>query len=110
MSQLQDHAPQTKRDAASEDIHLRNYDMEQSHRVWINVVADGEQLLETTRRLRPGGVRSIEDTLPPGEYDIEVGIDGLRREVERCRVGDAPERTVVVEMGNGIVSITEGLH
>ena len=95
---------------ANETIHIRNYDVETSHSVWINVVDDGERAFETTRRLRPGEACSIGGAVAPGEYDIEVGVDGLRREATRCHVGAAPELTALVEVGNGVVSVTEGTH
>lgn len=92
------------------EIHIRNYDVETGHSVWINVVDHGDQVLETTRRLRPGEVRNVTGAIPPGEYDVEVGVDGLRREVVRCRIGPGPEQTALVELGNGVVSVTDGLH
>lgn len=95
--------------SATEDIHLRNYDGDRAHTVWLNVVADGERVFETTRRLPPGGAASVADALEPGEYEIEVGSDGLRRTVGSCRIGDAPDETARIEMGNGVVSITSGL-
>jgi hypothetical protein len=54
-------------------------------------------------------VESETGLLPPGEYDVEVELDGLRRWAGRCRVDDGPEHTVLVEVGNGLVSITEGI-
>lgn len=99
-----------RRDAETGDLHLRNYDMEVGHRVWINVVDDGEQVFETTTRLEPGEADSVAGAVPPGEYDIEVGIDGLRRTVGRCRVGYGPGRTALVEIGNGVISVTQGIH
>lgn len=94
---------------APEEIHVRNYDVETSHSVWINVVDDGERAFETTRRLRPGEVYSVTGAVGPGEYDIEIGVDGLRREVVTCRIGDDPEETALVELGNSVVSVTEGI-
>lgn len=111
MSQFhQEQSARTRGEATVEDIHLRNYDMETAHRVWVNVVADGDRVFEKTVRLGPGGTASIDGAIPPGEYALEVGIDGLRREVEHCHIGAGPERTALVEMGNGVVSTTQGLH
>lgn len=112
MSQHGSEPPTTATETAATDevLRARNYDVETSHTVWIHVVDDGEQRLETTRRLRPGETRTVAEAIPPGEYDIEVGIDGLRREVGRCRVGPDPERTALVEVGNGVVSVTEGVR
>ena len=107
MSQSPRDTLQTRRDATTEDIALRNYDLERSHRVWVTVVGDGDRLLETTRRLRPGEERGIDSSIAPGEYDVEVGIDGLRRTVENCQIGGDAERTVLVEMGNGLVSVSQ---
>jgi len=111
MSQRRSNPPVTATETAATDelFHIRNYDIETSHTVWIHV-GEGEQRLETTRRLRPGETRTVAEAIPPGEYDIEVGIDGLRRTVGRCRVGPDPERTALVEVGNGVVSVTEGVR
>jgi hypothetical protein len=96
-------------ETATEDIHIRNYDTRESHTLWVRVVEDGTCVFERSYRLRPGEAESELDALPEGEYDVEVELDGLRRRVGRCEVGEGPERTVLVEMGNGTVSVTEGV-
>jgi hypothetical protein len=110
MSQQQTLQTRAGREATAEDIHLRNYDAERTHRVWVTVVDGGERVVETTRRLRPGETASIEGDLPPGEYDVEVDIGGLQRTVEDCQIGDGPDRTLLVETGNGLVSLSQGVR
>jgi len=92
----------------SEDVHLRNYDARETHHLWLRAVGEG-RTVERTYRLGPGTTESETGLLPPGEYDVEVELDGLRRWAGRCRVDDGPEHTVLVEVGNGLVSITEGI-
>ncbi|MEF8842613.1 MAG: hypothetical protein V5A62_13465 [Haloarculaceae archaeon] len=72
---------ETARTVGSEEVHLRNYDARETYT----------------------------DALPPGEHDVEVELDGLRLWAGHCRVGRRPEHTVLVEVGNGPVSITEGV-
>jgi hypothetical protein len=110
MSQQKATQGSSRREATVEDIHVRNYDAERTHRVWVTVVDDGERVVETTRRLRPGETASIESDLRPDEYDVEVDIDGLQRTLEGCRIGDRPDQTLLVETGNGLVSLSQGVR
>jgi hypothetical protein len=98
----------TVRSVESEDVHLRNYDARETHHLWLRAAGE-DRTVERTYRLGPGTTESETDLLPPGEYDVEVELDGLRRWAGRCRVDDGPEHTVLVEVGNGLVSITEGI-
>ena len=95
----------TVRGVESEDVHFRNYDARETHHIGLRVVGE-DRTVERTYRLGPGTAESETDLLPPGEYDVEVELDGLRRWAGHCRVGDGPEHTVLIEVGNGLVSIT----
>jgi hypothetical protein len=92
----------------SEDVHVRNYDARETHRLGVRAVGGG-RTVERTYRVGPGATESERDALPPGEYDVEVELDGLRRWTGHCRVDEGPEHTVLIEVGNGLVSITEGV-
>ena len=77
---------------------------------------------ETTYELPPGAVTTEMEVVPPGRYDVRVvgtagpagggsGDTSTKQiaEAARCNVGEEPPQTIVVEVGNGIVSVTEGV-
>ena len=122
----------------SEQLCLRNYDEHRSYRVRVSVsrpdalsrdgttAANGatgadECQYEATFELAPGEVATEMEVVPPGRYDVTVAgtadpasdrRDTAPTPVEAaaaCNVGAEPPQTVVVEVGNGVVSVTEGL-
>jgi hypothetical protein len=97
------------RGVGSEAVHVRNYDGHETHHVRLRAVDGAGHAIERSYRLAPGTTESERDALPLGEYDVEVEVDGLRRWAGHCRVDLRPEHTVLVEIGNGLVSITEGV-
>lgn len=83
---------------------------------------DSQYEYEATYELAPGAVTTEMGIVPPGRYDVIVvgtadptGGDrsdtGTKpvEEATTCNVGEEPPRTIVVEVGNGIVSVTEGV-
>jgi hypothetical protein len=95
----------------SEDVFLRNYDPHRGYDLEVSIVdADGHPTFEETFYFQPGGTESVEDAVDPGIYDVTVVLDGRRHETATCRIGSAPEHTVHAELGNGTVSLTEGLY
>lgn len=95
--------------AHSEEIHIRNFDTTQSYDLTLSVCMDDETVLSNTYHLTPGRRISEIYQLPPGVYDVEVTLDSRQRETARCEIGSAPERTALIEIGNGTVSVTQGL-
>ncbi|MFB6361230.1 MAG: hypothetical protein ABEH59_07890 [Halobacteriales archaeon] len=94
----------------SEDIHIRNFDHQWGYDLAIEAVdEDGETVLEKRYYLQSGRVESELDVLPAGEYEIEATLDNLKQETLWCRIDDDPEHGVVIEVGNGALSLTEGL-
>jgi len=95
----------------SEDLFVRNYDPYRRYDVTLSVsAADGTPAFEERYSFRPGQVAGERDVLPPGTYEVTVALGGCRRKRATCRVGPSPEHTIHVELGNGIVSVTEGLY
>lgn len=77
---------------------------------------------ESTHELGPGEASSELEIVPLGRYEVQVsasfqpvreghpdGTAGTDEETTDCNVGDRPPQTVVVECGNGIISVSEGL-
>ncbi len=98
------------RTARSEDLHVRSYAHEWAYDVTVEVFTpDGDVAFEADYYLQPGDVESEVDALPAGEYEVRATLDDDDRRTLRCRIGSSPDRTVVVEVGNGVLSLTEGL-
>lgn len=94
----------------SEDIHLRNFDVERTYDLTLKV-RDGDGLMFANRyHLTPGKTVSELDRLPPGEYIVQATINGHRTELTVCEIGATPEKLALVEVGNGTVSVTEGVY
>ena len=95
----------------TEDMHLRNYDPFCEYDLTVTVSDEsGRRVFQRRYYFRPGEVESERDLLEPGTYEVTVELDNRRRETTTCRVGPDPDRTVHVELGNGTVSVTEGLY
>lgn len=99
----------TRSAVRSEEIHIRNFDDTRSYDLTLTVRLDGESALSDTYYLTPGRRISEIDRLPAGIYDITAELDNRQRETVRCEIGSTTRRTALVEVGNGIVSVTQGL-
>jgi len=108
-SRLDGSAPQT-RAATSEEIHIRNFDTAHSSTLTLRVRDEGDLAFAKRYQLEPGTTESVCGELPDGEYVVIVELDGHRRERARCRIGPQPDETALIEVGNGTVSLTQGLY
>lgn len=98
-------------DRVSEDVFVRNYDFERTYRLTLFLEAvDGSDTYERSYHLRPGQAVSELGVVDAGEYRVRVELDGARRAFDRCSVGPSPAETILVEVGNGVVSVSEGLY
>lgn len=95
----------------SEEVFVRNYDVERTYRLTISLTAvDGDDEYATTHRLRPGQAVSELGVVEPGRYRVRVDCDGARHATDEVFVGPAPAETLLIEVGNGAVSVSEGLY
>ncbi|WP_436933886.1 hypothetical protein [Halovenus marina] len=95
---------------ASADLFIRNFDTTRTNHLTVRV-RDGDGIVFASRyALTPGKTECEVDRLGPGEYDVIVELDSQRRERATCRIGPGPEKTALVEIGNGTVSVTQGLY
>lgn len=106
-----------------EQLHLRNYDGSRRYRLTVTVSRPGTPVEhEATYELDPGDAASELEIAPPGRYEVRVsgsfrpageersdGTAGTDEATANCNVGDRPPQTVVVECGNGVVAVSEGL-
>ena len=102
-------SPVAAADPRHEDLHVRNFDIERRYTLRIEVRND-ETVLQREYRLGPGERRSETDRLPPGTYTVVASLDGGRRRVARCTIDDRPSNAALIEVGNGTVSVTDGLY
>lgn len=94
----------------SEDIHLRNYDYQWGYDIVVEVVEPtGDAVFEKRYYLQPGRVESELDAIPAGEYEIRAVLDGQERSEITGRIGPGLDGTAVIEVGNGALSLTQGL-
>lgn len=95
----------------SEQIHIRNHDHQCGYDLTLEITdADGKVVFEKRYYIQPGQVESELDALPAGEYHIRATLDNLDEERLQCRIDTSPDDTVVIEMGNGVHSLTQGLQ
>jgi hypothetical protein len=95
----------------SEDVRIRSYDRRRSYDLDVEVVAAagrGRSLLHRRYVVEPGATMCEVDLLPAGEYEVHVTLDNAHHDVLRCRIDDRPAHTAVIEVGNGVVSLTDG--
>lgn len=94
----------------SEDLLLRNHDFQWGYDVAVEVRNDDGVAFEKRYYLQPGGARSELDVLSAGEYAVRVVLDDRREATAECVVGEGPDRGVLVEVGNGAVSLQDRLY
>jgi hypothetical protein len=95
---------------SDETLVLRNYDGETTHEVAVELRdADDEIAFQQTYTLTPGAVTSIQTRLPRAVYRVDVRVDGSDSSSADCLVGSGPSETALVEVGNGLVSVAEGV-
>lgn len=95
----------------SEQVHIRNHDHQLGYDLNLEIVdAAGGVVFEKRYYLQPGQIESELDALPAGEYEIRATLDNHQAETLQCRIDADPMDTVVAEMGNGVLSLTQGLR
>jgi hypothetical protein len=100
--------------ATDESLVVRNYH-HQTVEITVQLLGpDGDVAFDRTYELGPGDVASTPTRLQRGVYrvvarldDDALGTDG--RDTADCLVGSDPTETALVEAGNGVVSVTEGV-
>lgn len=106
----------TELSVTDESIVLRNYDDTATHTVTVRLRGVNEAVaFERTYELAPGRTRSIRTRLPRGVYTAEARreheptLTGDPADSEPVLVGSGPNETALVELGNGLVGVSEGV-
>lgn len=91
-------------------VAIRNYDSTDTHEVTIRLRdADGEVAVSRTNTIPPQGVVLISEPIKRGVYCVEAHIDGACLASTECLLGPVPTETALVELGNGITNVADGL-
>jgi hypothetical protein len=94
---------------SDETLVLRNYDGTATHEVTVRFHdATGELAFERAYTLSPGSVLSVTTRLERGVYRVEARVDGGQPSTLECLVGSGPDETALVEIGNGLLCVSEG--
>ncbi|MUW14867.1 hypothetical protein GJ633_09475 [Halorubrum sp. CBA1125] len=93
----------------SEDLHVRNHDPRTDHDVRLTIRRDGDRCHHAEYHLLPAQSGSSVNLLQSGEYTVTAVVDDTERETATVRVSDDPNQTIVVEIINGSVRISEGV-
>lgn len=100
----------TARDT-TEEIFIRNYDHQWGYDLDLVVATpDGEPVFRKQYYLQPGHTVSERDVLRSADYQLHVTLDNSHEESRQCRIDSSPAHTAVIEVGNGVLSLTEGLQ
>ncbi|WP_147435633.1 hypothetical protein [Halobellus sp. Atlit-38R] len=94
----------------TEDIHIRSYGQHTASDLAVEVTtASGDVVFESQYTIKPGAMKSEVNTLPPGKYTVRAALNSECQETCCCHIDAAPDHTAVIEIGNGVLSLTEGL-
>ena len=90
-----------------EQIYCRNYDPTSGYDLNISIrrldtIAFDERLYR-----QPGRLRTLSDVVPSGTWQVSVSLDRQTARTAVCSIGPSSEQTVVVECGNGTLSVTD---
>jgi len=95
---------------STEDVLIRNHDFQWGYDLEVTVTrADWETVHDERYYLQPGETKSEFGLLDPGNYEFHVVLDNRRELTTRVDVDDATDG-VLVELGNGAVSVHDGLY
>lgn len=97
-----------KPSVGTEAIHVRNYD-DAERVLTIRVSNERDRVFDHEYHLAPRERVSERHALPPGVYDVVVELGDDRQRLEECTVGLRPEHTILVETGNGRISVSDGI-
>jgi hypothetical protein len=94
----------------TEDILIRNYDHRTGYDLQLTVTTHSDTTtFQKQYYLPPRAVVSECDPLSSVDCEITAVLDDVQEASGHCRIDSSPDHTAVIEVGNGILSLTEGL-
>lgn len=95
---------------SGEAVVVRNYDSSVEHHVTVRLLDRNDELVVSrTKPVPPQSVVSLSAELDRGVYRVHVRVDDERLTTAECVVGSGPTETALVELGNGVVSVVDGI-
>jgi hypothetical protein len=92
-----------------ETLVLRSYDGSRTRTVTVRLLAGDDVVSERTYRLPPLSAVSVRLRLDRGVYRVDARLNADHADSAECLLGSAPTETALVEVGNGLVSVAEGV-
>jgi len=100
----------SQRIVSDRSLVVRNHDGSEAYELRVRFVdADGAVAFRRTFTVAPLETVTVETRLERAVYRVDVTVDGGRTVSAECLVGSGVNETALVETGNGIVSVVEGV-
>lgn len=93
---------------SDESLVLRSYDGDETRTVTVRLLAGDDVVSERTYALPPLSVVSVPLRLDRAVYRVDARLDAAHDDSAECLIGSAPTETAFVEVGNGLVCVSEG--
>lgn len=91
-------------------IVLRNYDHKHAHELSVAMYnSSGAIVYDETLAIKPLDTVTVRPVITPDTYRVTVKSDGERAASERCLIGSPGGEAALIEVGNGVISLTDGL-
>lgn len=92
-----------------EAARVRNYDHRDGHSVNVSLEGlDDDTRLTERSYLAPGQSTRVSAAIESGRYRLRVRVDGVERRRADIELDESLDGTAIVELGNGVVSVTRG--
>lgn len=98
-------------DASSSEVVVRNLDHARSYTATVTCTPRDEptRTATETHRLRPGEIRCLSTLAPRGPTTVTARLGTGSTDTSAGPLSDAVDETALIEVGNGVVSVTHGL-
>ena len=91
-------------------VVLRNYDGEDAHELSVEFYDDeGTIVFDRTFALDPLDMVVVRPQIKADTYRVTIECDGGRTASEDCLISSQVGEAALIEIGNGVVSVTDGL-
>lgn len=88
---------------------LRSYDHQRGYDIEVTITDQGgTHVFQEQFALFPEETESISDPIPSGTFTITASSKAAQQRTLETRLDSSPDQTAVVEVGNGILSLTAG--
>ena len=105
-----DEVASEQRFVSDDSLVIRNYDDSEGHELVVRFRdADDELAFERTYDIGPAEVVRTQTRLPRGVYGVTVRRADGAAATRECLIGSGPAETAVVETGNGVLRLVEGV-